>query len=111
MHNIWGFYIFHFVQVSYIIPHLSDKCYSYGIRVAIAEQDSVGGTCVLRGCIPEKLALHNRGMNCIHASLQQRTAKMTTGAANRTTFAVTVVNNLFNSILLKDIEPQLKSNA
>jgi len=28
---------------------------SYGIRVAIAEQDLVGGTCVIRGCIPEKL--------------------------------------------------------
>src|SRR4028118_517079 len=28
---------------------------SYGVRVAIAEQDLVGGTCVIRGCIPEKL--------------------------------------------------------
>ena len=27
LHNILGFYIFHSVQVSYIIPHLSDKCY------------------------------------------------------------------------------------
>ena len=27
----------------------------YGARVAIAEQDLVGGTCVIRGCIPEKL--------------------------------------------------------
>ena len=79
--------------------------------MAIAEQDSVGGTCVLRGCIPEKLALHNRWMNCIHASIQQRAAKMAIGVANKTTFAVIVVNNLFNSILLKDIEPQLKSNA
>lgn len=26
-----------------------------GARVAIAEQDLVGGTCVIRGCIPEKL--------------------------------------------------------
>ncbi|MEG5231288.1 hypothetical protein, partial [Microcoleus sp. B3-D3] len=25
---IFGFYIFHFVQVSYIIPHLSEKGYS-----------------------------------------------------------------------------------
>jgi pyruvate/2-oxoglutarate dehydrogenase complex dihydrolipoamide dehydrogenase (E3) component len=79
--------------------------------VAIAEQDSVGGTCVLRGCIPEKLALHNRRMNCIHASIQQRAAKIAIGAANTTTFGVTVVNNLFNSILLNDIEPPLKSNA
>jgi hypothetical protein len=50
-------------------------------------------------------------MNCIHASIQQRAAKMVTDAANKTTFAVIVVNNLSNSILLKDIEPQLKSNA
>jgi glutathione reductase (NADPH) len=28
---------------------------AYGTRVAIAEQDLVGGTCVIRGCIPEKL--------------------------------------------------------
>ena len=27
----------------------------YGARVAIAEEDLVGGTCVIRGCIPEKL--------------------------------------------------------
>ena len=79
--------------------------------MAIAEQDSVGGTCVLRGCIPEKQALHNRRMKCIHASIQQRAAKMAIGVANKTTVAVTVVNNLSNSILLKDIEPQLKSNA
>ncbi|MEG4406034.1 hypothetical protein [Microcoleus sp. MON2_D5] len=50
-------------------------------------------------------------MNCIHASIQQRAAKMAIGAANTTTFGVTVVNNLFNSILLNDIEPPLKSNA
>ncbi len=28
---------------------------SYGVRVAIAKQSTVGGTCVNRGCIPEKL--------------------------------------------------------
>lgn len=28
---------------------------SYGARVAIAERDQVGGTCVIHGCIPEKL--------------------------------------------------------
>lgn len=27
----------------------------YGARVAIAEQEQVGGTCVIHGCIPEKL--------------------------------------------------------
>jgi glutathione reductase (NADPH) len=29
-----------------------------GKRVAIAEQDRVGGTCVLRGCVPKKLFVH-----------------------------------------------------
>ncbi|MEP0800131.1 glutathione-disulfide reductase [Funiculus sociatus] len=33
----------------------SERAAGYGARVAIAEQDSVGGTCVIRGCIPEKL--------------------------------------------------------
>lgn len=28
---------------------------TYGARVAIAEQEQVGGTCVIHGCIPEKL--------------------------------------------------------
>ncbi len=27
----------------------------YGVRVALAERDGVGGTCVIHGCIPEKL--------------------------------------------------------
>lgn len=29
-----------------------------GKKVAIAEQDRVGGTCVLRGCVPKKLFVH-----------------------------------------------------
>jgi glutathione reductase (NADPH) len=29
-----------------------------GARVAIAEDDKVGGTCVLRGCVPKKLFVH-----------------------------------------------------
>jgi glutathione reductase (NADPH) len=33
----------------------SEQAAGYSVRVAIAEQDSVGGTCVIRGCIPEKL--------------------------------------------------------
>jgi len=30
----------------------------HGARVAIAEDDKVGGTCVLRGCVPKKLFVH-----------------------------------------------------
>ena len=33
----------------------SARAAAYGAKVAIAEQDLVGGTCVIRGCIPEKL--------------------------------------------------------
>ncbi|MFB2982895.1 glutathione-disulfide reductase [Microseira sp. BLCC-F43] len=33
----------------------AERAAGYGARVAIAEQDLVGGTCVIRGCIPEKL--------------------------------------------------------
>jgi|SRR5919199_1483295 glutathione reductase (NADPH) len=33
----------------------AEQVASYGARVAIAEQELVGGTCVIRGCIPEKL--------------------------------------------------------
>ncbi len=29
-----------------------------GARVAVAEEDRVGGTCVIRGCVPKKLLVH-----------------------------------------------------
>ena len=31
---------------------------NYGVRAAICEEDRVGGTCVLRGCIPKKLFVY-----------------------------------------------------
>ncbi|MEA5627459.1 glutathione-disulfide reductase [Nostoc sp. UHCC 0251] len=34
------------------------KAASYGVRVAIAERESVGGTCVNRGCVPKKLIVY-----------------------------------------------------
>jgi glutathione reductase (NADPH) len=36
----------------------SRRAGSYGARVAIAEEIRVGGTCVLRGCIPKKLLVY-----------------------------------------------------
>jgi glutathione reductase (NADPH) len=37
---------------------------SYGARVAIVEGDRVGGTCVIRGCVPKKLLMY--GSACRH---------------------------------------------
>ncbi|MEH2177247.1 glutathione-disulfide reductase [Nostoc sp.] len=34
------------------------KAASYGVRVAIAEQEAIGGTCVNRGCVPKKLIVY-----------------------------------------------------
>ncbi|MEP5779317.1 MAG: FAD-dependent oxidoreductase, partial [Hyphomicrobiales bacterium] len=31
---------------------------SYGANVAIAEEYRVGGTCVIRGCVPKKLLVY-----------------------------------------------------
>ena len=31
---------------------------SYGARVAVAEEHRVGGTCVIRGCVPKKLLVY-----------------------------------------------------
>src|SRR6185369_2379082 len=31
---------------------------SYGAKVAIAEESRVGGTCVIRGCVPKKLMVY-----------------------------------------------------
>ncbi|MET0605438.1 MAG: FAD-dependent oxidoreductase, partial [Beijerinckiaceae bacterium] len=30
----------------------------YGARVMIAEDDRIGGTCVIRGCVPKKLLVY-----------------------------------------------------
>lgn len=31
---------------------------SHGARVAVAEEHRVGGTCVIRGCVPKKLLVY-----------------------------------------------------
>ena len=31
----------------------------YGAKVAIAEEHRVGGTCVIRGCVPKKLMVYS----------------------------------------------------
>ena len=31
---------------------------AYGAKVALVEEDRVGGTCVIRGCIPKKLMVY-----------------------------------------------------
>jgi glutathione reductase (NADPH) len=36
----------------------SKRAASYGAKVAIAETDLVGGTCVIRGCVPKKLMVY-----------------------------------------------------
>lgn len=36
----------------------SKRAASYGAKVAIAEHDLVGGTCVIRGCVPKKLMVY-----------------------------------------------------
>src|ERR687889_2922370 len=36
----------------------SRRAGSYGARVAICEDSRVGGTCVIRGCIPKKLLVY-----------------------------------------------------
>jgi glutathione reductase (NADPH) len=37
---------------------LSRTAAAYGARVAIAEESRVGGTCVIRGCVPKKLLVY-----------------------------------------------------
>jgi glutathione reductase (NADPH) len=41
----------------------------YGARVAIAEEDRIGGTCVIRGCVPKKLLVYASefGKSCAEA--------------------------------------------
>ena len=36
----------------------SRRAASYGVRVGIAENSRVGGTCVMRGCVPKKLLVY-----------------------------------------------------
>ncbi|KGF72052.1 glutathione reductase [Neosynechococcus sphagnicola sy1] len=39
---------------------------SYGARVAIAESDLVGGTCVIRGCVPKKLMVYGSSFSHVY---------------------------------------------
>src|SRR5438270_3079146 len=36
----------------------SRRAGSYGARVAVCEESRVGGTCVIRGCVPKKLLVY-----------------------------------------------------
>src|SRR3954468_2247385 len=36
----------------------SRRAGSYGAKVAVCEESRVGGTCVIRGCVPKKLFVH-----------------------------------------------------
>src|SRR2546423_12550087 len=36
----------------------SRRAGSYGARVAIIEESRIGGTCVIRGCVPKKLMVY-----------------------------------------------------
>ena len=36
----------------------SKQAATYGVRVAVAEQEAIGGTCINRGCIPKKLIVY-----------------------------------------------------
>src|SRR5205814_10684250 len=36
----------------------SRRAGSYGARVAIVEESRIGGTCVLRGCVPKQLLVY-----------------------------------------------------
>lgn len=36
----------------------SRVCASYGQKVAVAEEYRVGGTCVIRGCVPKKMLVY-----------------------------------------------------
>ena len=39
----------------------SRRAAAYGARVLIAEPDRIGGTCVMRGCVPKKLMMYAAG--------------------------------------------------
>ncbi|NJM19579.1 MAG: glutathione-disulfide reductase [Richelia sp. SM1_7_0] len=46
----------------------SKRAASYGAKVAIAEYDLVGGTCVIRGCVPKKLMVYASHFPSLFAS-------------------------------------------
>jgi glutathione reductase (NADPH) len=53
---------------------------SHGARVAIVEADRVGGTCVIRGCVPKKLMMYAAGFS---QALQEAQGFGWTGVAGR----------------------------
>ena len=48
----------------------SKRAASYGAKVAIAEHDLVGGTCVIRGCVPKKLMVYASQFSRTYADAQ-----------------------------------------
>ena len=40
----------------------SKRAAAHGARVALIEGDRVGGTCVIRGCVPKKLLVYGSAM-------------------------------------------------
>ena len=41
----------------------SRRAAAHGARVLIAENNRVGGTCVIRGCVPKKLMMYAAGFS------------------------------------------------
>ena len=38
---------------------LQTQTHQHGLKVAVIEEDRMGGTCLNRGCIPSKLLIHS----------------------------------------------------
>ena len=43
---------------------------NHGAKVMIAEEYRIGGTCVIRGCVPKKLLVWHRGLPMSSKTLQ-----------------------------------------
>ncbi|MCA1991885.1 MAG: glutathione-disulfide reductase [Coleofasciculus sp. S288] len=49
----------------------AERAAGYGVRVAIVEQEQVGGTCVVHGCIPEKLMTYAASFSQVFESADE----------------------------------------
>ena len=67
---------------------------SYGAKVAIIEGSKIGGTCVIRGCVPKKLMVYAANSN--------------NNIKNSLGYGISYENLTFNSeILLKNVKDEV----
>ncbi len=78
-----------------------------GKRVAVAEEDRVGGTCVLRGCVPKKLFVHGFALSPKPSRMRSASAGASRGCIStgrRWSTTSPAMSTWLSSIYIRNLE-------